>query len=346
MTNDTWITDTPVTPVIESGDATLDGDNATTPTTPWAVNTPALATGDLIIMIIAWDDSVDNTGVSLANGPNSETWTQISSVVASNSTEVRMTAYYTVATNTWASGSINVTPNANEQWTSCVLKVPAGEFDSSTPIGASGTASSAGTAETSVTGPSFTAGGTDGGGRYIWAGAADADPQTTLSAGYTSIDSTDRGQVSLSVQSRDSAVTNSESISGGTRTIAGDSWCSLGFVVRDPTSGPFSGQRSAIASGLDSAQSEAAGWDAKVKPNIPVANVVRTSDTVCTITLQAQSDYNITAQETITATIPATAVAGGAQIVATPTFTIDTGTAASYPFPPYRRSFPMSILRR
>src|SRR3990167_8094614 len=40
-----------------------------------------------------------------------------------------------------------------------------------------------------------------------------------------------------------------------------------------------------IILGLDSAQSEAAGWDAKVKPNIPVANVVRTSNTVVTVTL-------------------------------------------------------------
>lgn len=41
-----------------------------------------------------------------------------------------------------------------------------------------------------------------------------------------------------------------------------------------------------------------------------------------TITLSAQSAYNITANETITVTIPATAVTGGGAIVATPTFTV------------------------
>jgi hypothetical protein len=49
--------------------------------------------------------------------------------------------------------------------------------------------------------------------------------------------------------------------------------------------------------------------------------VVRTSDTVVTITLPAFGTYNITAGETITVTVPATAVTGDA-IVATPTFDI------------------------
>jgi hypothetical protein len=43
---------------------------------------------------------------------------------------------------------------------------------------------------------------------------------------------------------------------------------------------------------------------------------------VITITLQAQSDYDISAQETITATVPATALVGAEAVVATPTFTI------------------------
>lgn len=66
----------------------------------------------------------------------------------------------------------------------------------------------------------------------------------------------------------------------------------------------------------------ASEWDAHVKTDIPVTDVVRTSDTVVTITLSAQSDYDIAAPETIAAMIPATALTGGAQIVATPTFTI------------------------
>jgi len=86
--------------------------------------------------------------------------------------------------------------------------------------------------------------------------------------------------------------------------------------------------RPAIRDGLVSAQSEATGWNATVKPNIPLDNIVRTSDNVVTVTLQAQADHNITAQETITDTIPAIAVLDGSAIVATPTFTVDPGGAA------------------
>lgn len=108
---------------------------------------------------------------------------------------------------------------------------------------------------------------------------------------------------------------------GGGTDVAGNSYACYAIALRPAPY--FDTERSNIASGVDSAQSEAAGWDAKVKPNIPVANVVRTSNTVVTITLQAQADYDITAQETITWTIPASAVVGGVAIVASPTFTID-----------------------
>lgn len=74
---------------------------------------------------------------------------------------------------------------------------------------------------------------------------------------------------------------------------------------------------------LDSAQSEAAGWDATVKPALAASHFVRTSATVTTITLPAVASYDITAQETITDTVPAGILSGGTQIVATPTFTVD-----------------------
>lgn len=107
---------------------------------------------------------------------------------------------------------------------------------------------------------------------------------------------------------------------------ASGSWA---YAITPNTTSPFPDARAAIIAGLDSAQSEATGWDAKVKPNIPVANVVRTSSTVITITLQAQADYDISAQETITATVPASAFASGIAAVATPTFTIDPAGAGA-----------------
>lgn len=105
-------------------------------------------------------------------------------------------------------------------------------------------------------------------------------------------------------------------------TLTGDTWVTAGAT--------FDAQRQNIINGLDSAQAEAAGWDAQVKANLAVGTVVRTSNTIVTVTLSAQAAYNITARETVTVTIPATAVAGAAQIVATPTINCVQGPATFY----------------
>ena len=84
----------------------------------------------------------------------------------------------------------------------------------------------------------------------------------------------------------------------------------------------FTDQRAAIIAGLTSAQSETHGWNNEVKAKIAVTDVVRTSDTVVTITLDAESGYLTTANETITVTIPGAALTGGNPIVATPTFVV------------------------
>ena len=84
----------------------------------------------------------------------------------------------------------------------------------------------------------------------------------------------------------------------------------------------FDDIRQDLINGLTSAQAEAAGWNAVVKATLPVTAVVRTSDTLVTITLPAFGTYDITATETITDTIPASALLSAASLVATPTFTV------------------------
>jgi hypothetical protein len=79
---------------------------------------------------------------------------------------------------------------------------------------------------------------------------------------------------------------------------------------------------------LDSAQAEGTGWDATVKPALAAGDFVRTSATVTTITLPAVASYNVTAQETITDTVPGGILTAGTNIVATPTFTVDTGSTS------------------
>jgi hypothetical protein len=110
---------------------------------------------------------------------------------------------------------------------------------------------------------------------------------------------------------------------GGAGTTA-DSWAAFSVAFRPVVTDEFDNARQDIIDGIDSAQAEGTGWDAEVKANQGVAGVVRTSSTVVTITLDAQAAYDITAQETITVTLPATALSSGTQIIATPTFTVDT----------------------
>lgn len=110
---------------------------------------------------------------------------------------------------------------------------------------------------------------------------------------------------------------------GGTviLTLTNDTWVAAGAT--------FDAQRQNIINGLDSAQAEAAGWDAVVKAGIPVGSVVRTSNTVVTITLPVFVTYNITASETISVTVPSSAIMSAGSLAAPPGFTLLPGSAAA-----------------
>jgi hypothetical protein len=84
----------------------------------------------------------------------------------------------------------------------------------------------------------------------------------------------------------------------------------------------FDAQRQVIIDGLDSAQSEATGWNAEVRDKMAVTSVVRTSNSVVTVTLPASASYAITAPETITVTVPASAVQRNGAITGSPTFDV------------------------
>lgn len=117
-------------------------------------------------------------------------------------------------------------------------------------------------------------------------------------------------------------VLESEIVTGGETiiiTLTGDTYVA--------TAGDDNAITDAIIAGIDSAQSEAAGWDAVVKANMVFGDVARTSDTVLTVTLAAEATYAITANETITITLPATALTtSGDAVVAAPTFDVTNET--------------------
>lgn len=115
-------------------------------------------------------------------------------------------------------------------------------------------------------------------------------------------------------------VTESDIVTGGKTiiiTLTNATWKAAG-------TGPIGSvsDTQALIDGIDSAQSEGTGWDAVVKVGIDQPDVVRTSNTVATITLDAEATYNITATETITCTVPAVAVNEAIALTASPTFTV------------------------
>lgn len=216
------------------GDVTPSGSNTASGT--WPVSFPAAELGDLLTVNLAWDDSTTVTGVTPPAGPNGETATAIVSAVASSGTEVRAQAFRYIAAGTWSAGTRNFTPSASESWQAHVLRVRAGEFDATTPIGAADTRASAGTAETSMLSPAYSAGSTDGGGRLVMYGAVDDDPVIANASRWSTLATADLGAVSGTLAIRNLETANSEAMPAGDWRIASDSWATLAYVIRKPSS--------------------------------------------------------------------------------------------------------------
>ena len=102
-------------------------------------------------------------------------------------------------------------------------------------------------------------------------------------------------------------------IAAGGRTLlldlTGATWAASGAT--------FDAQRQNIIDGIDSAQTETLGWNNEVRDTMSVGRCVRTSSTRVTITLLASEveNYKITADEVLTATIPASAHSGASPLV-------------------------------
>lgn len=220
----------PPSPVASDGTATTVG----SATTAWSINFPAASIGDLIVAIIAWDDSTTVTSVTAPAGPNSEAASSIVGPQASASTEMRMQAWRWIATGSWSAGQRTFSAAAAETCNAYVFKVAKGRFDPNTPIGASSSRASAGTAESAVLSPSFSVGSTDGDSRLLIAFGSDADAITAPASGTSTLYNALGGAVGLCVVTRNAYLTNSESLTATTATIASDSWATLALVLRAP----------------------------------------------------------------------------------------------------------------
>ncbi len=99
-------------------------------------------------------------------------------------------------------------------------------------------------------------------------------------------------------------------------TLTSDTWAADGVA--------FEAVRQAIIDGCSATTTPATGWNNEVRDNEAVGSVVRTSDTIVTITWTAAPNYTIASTETITVTVPVSALVSSSDpLVATPTFDVE-----------------------
>jgi len=137
------------------------------------------------------------------------------------------------------------------------------------------------------------------------------------------IESEDASGVTVTLTGTMLATVDEDDITTGGKTIiitlTGDTFKAAG-------TGPIgsTADTQALIDGFDAASSPTDGWNNEVRDKALTSEVVRTSSTVATWTVAAQSGFDISAQEIITGIIPTDVlVTGAGAITATPTFTID-----------------------
>ncbi|MBL4891475.1 MAG: hypothetical protein JKX91_06570 [Rhizobiaceae bacterium] len=131
------------------------------------------------------------------------------------------------------------------------------------------------------------------------------------------------GGVTAALTGTMTATVDEDDITTGGKTIiitlTGDTFKAAG-------TGPIgsTADTQALIDGFDAATSPGNGWNVEVRDKAATTEVVRTSSTIATWTVAAQAGYDVSAQETITGTIPTDVlVTGAGAITATPTFTVD-----------------------
>lgn len=228
-----------VQPLIEPADSNVSGSNTASST--WAVVHPAISAGDLGIVYIAWDDSTNVTSVVPPTGAGGGTFTAYSTApITDSATETRAKLWWYVATGAASASSIAFKPSAgSESWSATWVRVPAGEFDPTTPIGSTMGLGSASTS--AVTSPSMNAGVSDGQGTLLWFVGVDTDNMSAsvATAGWTTLETQDLGAVGHGVARRDAPVTDSAAYSAGAFVwnMSGtnqDTWTGILAIVRAP----------------------------------------------------------------------------------------------------------------
>ena len=220
-------------PLIESGDITTTTGTGTT----GALDHPAYGDGDLIIAFIGLDDDFSANNLQTpSTGPNGETLIlDTTGSGGSSSSGPTQGAVAWVGTASESAGTVDFTWSGSEFFAGRVIKVLAGEFDSTTPLGAlSGYSGNTSSSATTIATPSWALDSDDGGGAIVVHMVTDADPITGNPSGWTITVNTDHGGVASAITQRDADSVDSETVASVDYTIASDSSSTLGIVVRPP----------------------------------------------------------------------------------------------------------------
>ena len=163
----------------------------------------------------------------------------------------------------------------------------------------------------------------DGGFTEAEVRSLDKDPYQVLKpVTQTGYFTAEAGVTSALTGTATATITETDITDGGKTiivTLTGDTFKAAG-------TGPIgsTADTQAFIDGFDAASSPTNGFNNEVRDKALTSEVVRTSSTIATWTISAQAGYDISAQETITGTIPTDVlVTGAGAITSTPTFTID-----------------------
>lgn len=200
----------------------------------------AYVAGDLLIMFWGMDDGEgSNALVAPTAGANGETLILTSVGSGGNSSAGPTQGVIAwVGDATVGAGTLNWNWSGNEFWTCRCIKVLAGEFDATTPLGAvSGYSGNTSDSGSTIATPSWALDADDGGGAILVHMCTDVDPITGSPSGWTITVNTDHGGVASAITQRDADSVDSETVGSVNYTITSDSSSTKGVVIRPPANG-------------------------------------------------------------------------------------------------------------
>ncbi len=113
--------------------------------------------------------------------------------------------------------------------------------------------------------------------------------------------------------------------------LVNDTWLAAG-------TGPVGSEANSLAilAGITASLTPANGWNNEWRDNEVFGSITRDSNTQITIVMTAAAAYSVEANEVITVTVPAEAIAGSNPIIAAPTFTVLQGGGGAFIHKRYR----------